>query len=64
MAAEIAENIICLPNSKIVMMNLKLVMVNLKVVCYLVPPPLPPINLIVGLMMAILCDTRVGNIHP
>ena len=47
-----------------VFLSLMLVMVVVKVVWDLVPLTLPPIKLVFGLMVYILCDIRVGNIHP
>ena len=41
-----------------------LVLVMVKVVWDLGPPTLPNRKLIVGMMVVILCDLRVGNIHP
>ena len=37
---------------------------TVKVVWFLGPPTLPPRKLIFRLMVAILCDLRVCNIHP
>ena len=47
-----------------VVLNLMLVLVMLKVVWDIGPPTLPPIKLIFGLVVVILCDIRVGNIYP
>ena len=40
------------------------VLVMVKLLWDLDPPTLPPIKFILGLMVAIFCDLRVGNIHP
>ena len=47
-----------------VVLHLMLVLVMVKVVWDLGPPTLPNRKLIVGMMVVILCDLRVGNIHP
>ena len=47
-----------------VVIHLVLVLVMVKVFQDLGTPTLTPRRLIVGLMLVIVCDTRVGNIHP
>ena len=47
-----------------VVLHLMLVLMMVKVVWDLGPPTLPPRKLIAGLMVVILCDLRVDNIHP
>ena len=44
--------------------NLMFLLVMVYVVWDLGPTTLPPRNLIVELMVEILCDIKVGNIHP
>ena len=46
-----------------VVLNLVLVMVMVKVVWFLGPPTFSPRKLIVGLMVLLLCNIRVGIIH-
>ena len=43
---------------------IRLMLVMVKVMRYLVPPTLPPIKSIDGLMVEIFCDLIVWNIHP
>ena len=46
-----------------VVLRLMLVLVVVNVVWDLGPPTLPPRKFIVGLMVSVLCDIIVGNIH-